>query len=463
MPLLIKNGEIITADSAFTGDVWCEGETITSIGAGIDAPPGAEVIDAAASSCFRASFDPHVHIYLPFMGTYAKDTYETASRAALVGGTTTADRDGLPRPRRRPARSIRAVEVARRRKIGLRLHVSHGGHRLRREAGRTAEAHRRRRTASFKVFLAYKGALESTTANCSTRSSWRRELGVIVTAHCENAELVAQMQAGCWPPAVPARSGMSVRGRRASKRRAWSIWRAFRRMTGAHVYVVHTSCADALQAAERARERGVRPMGGKRHSALRARSQLRRARRRPEIRYVPAAAGTASSRRVVGRLGRPADRHGRDRSCAVRFRHAKADGEGRFHQDPQRIPSVEDRVHLLYTHGVAAGRIDVHRFVDAASTKAAQLFGLFPRKGTIQPGADADLVIFDPAYEGTISAARQQMNVDYSAFEGWPIRGRAETVAVRGRVQVRVGKVRRRKRLWAVLAATADAPRVTEE
>ena len=101
---------------------------------------------------------------------------------------------------------------------------------------------------------------------------------------------------------------------------------------------------------------------------------------------------------------------------------------------------MEDRVHLLYTHGVATGRIDLHRFVSLASTNAARLFGLFPRKGTIQPGADADLVVFDPAYRGQLSARTQSMNVDYSAFEGRPIQGRAETVTLRGRVQVSGGK-----------------------
>ena len=115
-------------------------------------------------------------------------------------------------------------------------------------------------------------------------------------------------------------------------------------------------------------------------------------------------------------------------------------GRGDFTKIPNGIPSVEDRVNLLYTYGVRKGRIDLHRFVDAASTQAAKLFGLFPRKGTIQPGSDADLVIYDPAYRGTISAKTQQMNVDYSAFEGWPLEGRPSEVTVRGKIQVRDSK-----------------------
>jgi dihydropyrimidinase len=122
------------------------------------------------------------------------------------------------------------------------------------------------------------------------------------------------------------------------------------------------------------------------------------------------------------------------------FHGQKEMGRGDFTRIPNGIPSIQDRVLLLYTHGVATGRIDLHRFVDAASTQAAKLFGLYPRKGTIQVGCDADLVIFDPSHRGTISAQTQLMNVDYSAFEGWAIEGRAEAVTARGRVQVRDGK-----------------------
>jgi dihydropyrimidinase len=121
------------------------------------------------------------------------------------------------------------------------------------------------------------------------------------------------------------------------------------------------------------------------------------------------------------------------------FRKQKDMGRGDFTKIPNGIPSVQDRVHLLYTHGVVNRRLDLHRFVDVASTQAAKLFGLFPRKGTIQPGGDADLVVFDPNRRGVISARAQQMNVDYSAFEGWPIQGRADLVTVRGKVQVRDG------------------------
>jgi dihydropyrimidinase len=122
------------------------------------------------------------------------------------------------------------------------------------------------------------------------------------------------------------------------------------------------------------------------------------------------------------------------------FAKQKPMGKEDFTKIPNGIPSLEERINLLYTHGVKAGRIDLHTFVNVASTQVAKIFGLFPRKGTIQPGADADLVIFDPTYRGTISAKTQHMNVDYSAFESWPIEGRPSVVTVRGEVAVRDGK-----------------------
>ncbi len=213
-------------------------------------------------------------------------------------------------------------------------------------------------------------------------------------------------------------------------------------MTGAHVYVVHTSCVEALAAARRARERGVRlwletvvpylvldktyaEQGDFAGAKYVMSPPLR------ELRHQHALWNALAG----GQIDTVATDH-----APFDFKTQKEMGRHDFTKIPNGIPSVEDRVHLLYTHGVAQGRIDLCRFVEVASTQAAKLFGLFPRKGTIQPGADADLVVFDPNQRGVISARTQQMNVDYSAFEGWPIQGRVDTVAVRGKVQVREGR-----------------------
>jgi dihydropyrimidinase len=216
----------------------------------------------------------------------------------------------------------------------------------------------------------------------------------------------------------------------------------FAGLTGAHVYVVHTSCDDALHEAQAAQNRGVRMwvetvvpyLVLDKTYAERPDFEGAKYVMSPPLRDVRHQHALWNAL-TTGLVNTVATDH-----APFDFAGQKEMGRRDFTKIPNGIPSVEDRVHLFYTHGVCTGRIDVHRFVDAAATQAAKLFGLFPKKGTIQPGSDADLVIFDPAHRGTISAKNQQMNVDYSAFEGRPIQGRCETVAVRGKVQVRNGK-----------------------
>jgi dihydropyrimidinase len=442
MALLIKNGEIVTADARYGADIVCVGETITSIGAGLAAPPGADVIDAAGKFVFPGFIDPHVHIFLPFMGTFAKDTYDTASRAALVGGTTTLIEMICPSRADDPldAYELWKSQAAGRSACDYAFHMG-----VTRWDEKTSDVLTRivaDGTASFKVFLAYKGAFGIDDAELFRTLALARRLGVIATAHCENAEIVAQLQTRLL---VAGKTGPEWHEpSRPTSVEAEGVHHlaTFAELTGAHVYVVHTSCIGALAAARRARERGVsmrvetvapylvldktyaeRPDF---EGAKYVMSPPLRERRHQLALWNALAAGQIDT---VATDHAPFD-----------FAKQKEMGRGDFTKIPNGIPSVQDRVHLLYTHGVATGRIDLHRFVDAASTQAAKIFGLFPCKGTIQPGADADLVIFDPNHRGVISAKTQEMNVDYSAFEGWPIQGRAETVTVRGKVQVRDGR-----------------------
>jgi dihydropyrimidinase len=442
MPLLIKNGEIVTADSRYLGDIVCEGETITRIGPGLTVPAGAEVIDAAGKFIFPGFVDPHVHIYLPFMGTFAKDTYDTASRAALVGGTTTLIEMVCPS---RAADPLEAYELWKSQAVGRSAcdYAFHMG--VTRWDDRTAEVLGRivaDGTPSFKVFLAYQGAFGIDDSELFHTLELARRLGVIVTAHCENAEIIAQLQRRLLAEGKTGPEWHEPSRPTAVEAEGVHHLATFAELTGAHVYVVHTSCSEALAAAWRARERGVRlwietvvpylvldKTYAERpdfEGAKYVMSPPLRERRHQQALWNALAAGQIDT---VATDHAPFD-----------FRKQKEMGRGDFTKIPNGIPSIQDRIHLLYTHGVANRRVDLHRFVQVASTQAAKLFGLFPRKGAIQPGADADLVLFDPNYRGVISARTQQMNVDYSAFEGWPIQGRVDVVTVRGKVQVRDGE-----------------------
>jgi dihydropyrimidinase len=442
MPLLIKDGEIVTADARYRADIYCEGETITRIGADLTGPPDTKVVDARGKFVFPGFIDPHVHIYLPFMGTFAKDTYETASRAALVGGTTTLIEMICPSRKDDPweAYELWKSQAAGRSACDYAFHM--GITRFDKSTPEVVERIVEDGTASLKVFLAYKGAFGIDDNELYNTLSLARRLGLIVTAHCENAELVAEMQRKLlsegktgpeWhePSRPPSVEGEGVHH-----------LATFAELTDAHVYVVHTSCEQALRSAREARERGVRLwvetvipyLVLDRSYAERPDFEGAKYVMSPPLREIQHQRALWNSL-SCGEIDTVATDH-----APFDFHKQKEMGRADFTKIPNGIPSVEHRVHLLYTHGVATGQIDLHQFVRLASANAAKLFGLFPRKGTIQPGADADLVVFDPNYRGELSARTQSMNVDYSAFEGWPIQGRAETVTVRGKVQVKGGK-----------------------
>jgi dihydropyrimidinase len=442
MSLLIKNGQITTATDQYVADIACDGETITAIGRDLAPPAGAEVIDATGKYVFPGFIDPHVHIYLPFMGTYAKDTHETGSRAALVGGTTTFIEMCCPSRGEEPLETLELwmskAEGAAACDYTFHMGVARYDESVERQLREIVE----RGIASFKIFLAYKGAFGVTDEELYNTLRLAKELGVIVTAHCENADLVAELQKRL---VAEGKTGTEWHERsRPVRVEAEGVHHltTFAELTGAHVYIVHTSNDDAIQAAVAARRRGVSVwietvapyLVLDASYAEKPDFEGSKYVMSPPLRPLPhqAAIWNALASRTVSTI---ATDH-----APFDFAGQKEMGRDDFTKIPNGIPSIEDRVNLVYTYGVQRGRIDLHTFVDACSTQAAKLFGLFPRKGTIALGSDGDLVVYDPEYRGQITQRTQEMNVDYSAFEGWPIEGRPDVVTVRGKAQVRGGK-----------------------
>lgn len=442
MSLLIKNGEIVNADSRAFADVYCEDEVITRIGTNLDAPAGATVIDARGKLVFPGFIDPHVHIHLPFMGTVTKDTHATGSRAALMGGTTTYIEMMAPNRGEDLMEGYRHWRALAEGNSACDFTFHIGVSRF----DATTEAQLREIVAdgmtSFKVFLAYKNFFGINDEELFRALSLAKELGVIVTAHCENDELVAQRQQQLL---AEGRTGPEWHEPSRPERveaEGTNHFATFLEMTGARGYVVHLSCLPALDAAMDAKRRGVplyiesviphllldktyaeRPDF---EGAKYVMSPPLRDERNQKPLWDALAQGLIDT---VGTDHAPFDFHGQ-----------KDMGKGDFTKIPNGIPAIEDRVSMLYTYGVSRGSLDLNRFVSAASTRAAQLFGLFPRKGTVAVGSDADLVVFDPDYRGVLHAADQTMNVDYRGFEGFEVDGRPEVVTVRGQVAVQDGR-----------------------
>ncbi len=441
MLLLITNGRIVTASDDYVADILCEGETISQIAPHIDAPQNATVIDAAGKFVFPGFIDPHVHIHLPFMGTLAKDTYDSASRAALVGGTTSLIEMCCPSRTEQP---LEAFELWQSKAASSACDYTFHMGVSRFDEGVASQLREiaARGIASLKIFLAYPGFFGVDDSELFDTLAFAKQQGLIVTAHCENETLLSKLQQRLlaegktgpeWhepsrPPRVEAEGVHHLM--------------TFAELTGAHVYVVHTSCREALEAVQAARLRGVQAwvetvipyLVLDKTYAEQPNFEGAKYVMSPPLRdpiHQPVLWSALQSRLIstVATDHAPFDFHGQ-----------KEMGRDDFTKIPNGIPSIENRVTLLYTHGVCRGRIDLNTFVDAASTQAAKLFGLYPRKGTIQVGSDADLVIFDPDYRGKLSAKTQLMAVDYNAYEGWEIEGRPEVVTVRGKVQVRDGR-----------------------
>ncbi len=454
MPLLIKNGHLVGADSDAFADIYCEGETITRIGRDLEVPPGTEVIEARGMLVFPGFIDPHTHIHLPFMGTQAKDDYVSGTQAALLGGTTTLFEMICP-PRSMGAAEGYESWLGQAEGKAACDYAHHMG--VTRFDEGTADELReivKRGTASLKVFLAYRGAFGIDDTELYRTLKLAREMGVIVCAHCENETLVAERSRELLAAGVTGPEGHYQSRPPQVEAEGVHHLCSFAELTGASVYCVHTSCEEALSAAVAARRRGVKVWVETLIQYLLIDKTYAERLGGEGLKYVMSPPLREAANQEVlweglrgGAISTVATDH-----APFDYRAQKlALGGADFTKIPNGIPALEDRVNLLYTYGVQRGRLDLGEMVAAASTNAAKLFGLYPRKGSLSIGADADLVVYDPNYRGTLTAAGQRQNVDYNAFEGWAIEGRPQVVTLRGQVAVRdgrfVGEVGRGRRL----------------
>ncbi len=441
MSLLIRNGEIVNVGSRERADIFVENETITRIGKKLEAPPNAEIIDATGKLVFPGFIDPHVHIYLPFMATFAKDTHETASIAALIGGTTTYIEMCCPN---RNDDALEGYQLWKAKAEGKSA-CDYAFHMSVTKFVKETESQLRQivadGTASFKIFLAYKNFFGVDDGEMYRTLELAKRLGVIVTAHCENAELVARLQEKLLAEGKTGPEWHEPSRPESVEAEGTGRFAAFLENTGATGYVVHLSCEKALQAALAAKSRGVKIsiesvlphfLLDKTYAERRGVEGMKHVMSPPlRAKHNQAVLWNALAQRSIDTVGTD--------HCPFDTEQ-KLLGQDSFVNIPNGIPGIEDRVNLLYTHGVKRGRLDLDRFVDATSTRAAKLFGVFPRKGTIAVGSDADLIVYDTNYRGVVSVKSQHTNNDYNGFEGMEIEGRPSVVTVRGKVQVRDGE-----------------------
>jgi len=448
MRTLITNGTIVTADGSFAADVLVDGETIAAIGAGLAGMVQSdETIDATGRYVIPGGIDVHTHMELPFGGTFAKDTFETGTRAAAFGGTTSIVDFAV----QSKGQALRTGLDAWHAKAEGNAVLDYGFHMIMSDVNDDSLAEMDQLVTEgvpdFKLFTAYPGVFYSDDAAIFRAMQQTTKNGGLILMHAENgpaidvvaAQLVAE---GKTDPYYHGIARFPVFEGEATNR----VIR-LAEAAGAPVYIVHLSVIDALTAVREARDRGTQAfaetcpqylflslddLGGGFNGAkficsppLRDKDpnweQLWTGLRKNDL-------------QVVSTDHCPFDFHGQ-----------KEMGRGDFRKIPNGLPGVEDRVDLLHDGGVVAGRISRERWVEIVSTEPAKLFGMYPKKGAIAVGSDADLVVYDPDRVRTISATTHHMDVDYSCYEGRAIQGGSDIVMSRGSVVVRNGVFTGRK------------------
>jgi dihydropyrimidinase len=441
MSLLIRNGRLLTATDDYRADLYIDGGKIHTIGRNLDRTADRE-IDASGLVVFPGGIDPHVHLEMPFMGTFSSDTYATGTRAALHGGTTTVIDFILQTQGQSLQHALNAWHDRSRGNCycdySFHMAVTDFNERTRPEVAVMID---REGITSFKTFMAYKGALMIDDGQMVDLMQEVKEQGGMVTVHATNGDMIDRLiakfrAAGQRAPRFHYLSQPEVTEAEASGRFVDMAY-----YTGVPAYIVHLTCEGALNQVRRATERGQRvfvetciqylllddslyeqdPEGAKW-----VMSPPLRKKKDQEALWAGLNQGLVQ---VVG-----------TDHCPFRWEQ-KLRGRDDFAQIPNGHPAIEHRLELLWSEGVAKGRISPNKFVEVTSTNPAKIFGLHPEKGSIAVGADADLVLFDPEAEHRLSAATHHMNVDYSCYEGWPVKGKCQTVLLRGEVAIDAGQV----------------------
>jgi dihydropyrimidinase len=441
MKTLIKNGTVVTANDTNKTDVLIEGEKIAAIGSGLETKAD-QVIDAENRYVMPGAIDVHTHMELPFGGTFASDDFATGTAAAAWGGTTTIVDFAM----QTYGETLRQGLDQWHKKAEGKAYIDYGFHMIVREVNdsilKEMDALVSEGVPSFKLFMAYPGVFMLDDAAIFRAMGRTAENGGLIMMHAENGGAIDVLVKRYLAEGKgdPINHGLTRPASMEGEATSRAI--ALARLAEVAVYIVHLSSKEALDAVREARDDGASTF----------------AETCPQYLYLSlddlGRPGFEGAKYVCSPPLRPTSHHDElwkgllqddlqlvaTDHCPFHFKGQKEMGRGDFSKIPNGLPGVEDRFSLLFHGGVNSGRITLNRFVELVATAPAKMFGLFPRKGTIAPGSDADIVIFNPRVERTISAKTHHMNVDYSCYEGMTVKGLPEVVMQRGNVLVKDGK-----------------------
>ena len=437
MRTLIRGGTVVTAGDTVQADVLVDGETVAMIGRGLDVAAD-RLIDASDRYVMPGGIDAHTHMDMPFGGTFSADDFESGTAAAAWGGTTTIVDFAI----QDFGESLQTGFERWMAKAAGKAHVDYGFHVIVRQVTDQTlpdmDALIGQGVTSFKLFMAYPGVFMLDDASIFRAMQRTSDNGGLIMMHAENGGAIdvlvrRYVQEGRTDPINHALTRPAAMEGEATHRAI-----ALARLAGVAVYIVHLSSRDALSAVVEARDRGAPAFAETCPQYLfLSEEDLGR----PDF---------EGAKYVCSPPLRPRDHqddlwNGLVRDdlqivstdhCPFDYKDQKVLGRGDFSKIPNGLPGVEDRYTVLFDGGVNAGRIGLNRFVELVATAPARMFGLYPQKGTIAPGSDADIVVFDPTVERVLSASTHHMRVDYNCFEGMRVRGRPEVVMQRGEVLV---------------------------
>jgi len=438
---LIRNGTIATASDLYRGDVLIENEKIACIGTSLSMEAD-RTIDAAGRYVLPGGIDVHTHLDMPFGGTTSADDFESGTIAAAHGGTTAVVDFAI----QYRGQTLRHARDAWMKKAEGKAAIDYGFHMIVTELDGNVEdemdALVREGISSFKLFMAYPGVFMLDDASIFRALLRTRENGGTICMHAENGGVIDVLvqKALARGERAPKYHALTRPARAEAEATHRAI--ALAEIAGVPIYIVHLSAAEALEMVTEARDRGLPAYAETCPQYLFLSYANYEEPGFAGAKYVmspPLRAAGNEERLWRGLAGNDLQAISTDH-CPFCMRGQKELGADDFSKIPNGAPGIETRMSLVWDGGVRTGRISIHRFVELTSTAPAKIFGLFPRKGTVAPGSDADLVIFDPEKKVTLSARTLHMKVDYNPYEGRSVTGAAETVLSRGRVIVENGK-----------------------